>query len=214
MPLRWVNSHVTSRSSLNLNGHCQSVFMFRVHFMPPLPPQLTTRRRSRRRANETRRWRDGGAEGKEGGKEMSSPVLRKIAMRLWRLRRRRRRPTRTQKAERDTMVAAAAAAVGSRTMLSLSVGFFSPGREGAPHRNRILLSRRSDSPEIEIATFPFFSSTFATPYSTPLHSLLARAPKIIAPLSFRRRAIREGREEKRCLFVFLSSLARSFAGES
>ena len=47
-------------------------------------------------------------------------------------------------------------------------------------------SRRSDSPEIEIATFPFFSSTFATP-------LPPRAPKIIAPLSFRRRAIREER---------------------
>ena len=134
-----------------------------LHASPPLPLQLTTRRRSRRAAAElTRRWRDGGAEGKEGRREMSSPVLRKIAMRL-RRRRRRRRPTRTQKAERDTMAAAAAAAaaVGSRTMLSLSVGFFSLGREAAPHRNRILLSRRSDSPEIEIATFPFFSSTFA-----------------------------------------------------
>ena len=65
---------------------------------------------------------------------MSSPVLRKIAMR------RRRPKRRTQKTERDTM------AVGSGTMLSLSVGFFplsfgwKDGRGAAPpHRNRILL---------------------------------------------------------------------------
>ena len=89
---------------------------------------------------------------------MSSPVLRKIAMRLP-----RRPKRRTQKAERDTM------AVGSGTMLSLSVGFFSLslGRKGSctttseSDSSRLRRCRPDSSPEIEIATFPpfLFSST-------------------------------------------------------
>ena len=95
-------------------------------------------------------------------------------------------------AEEDTKGSggARAAVVGSRTMLSLSVGFFSPsdvGREAACTASESDSSRRrrrcrSDSPEIEIATFPFFSLSLSLPRPT----FAAQAPKIIAPPSFSR----------------------------
>ena len=119
-------------------------------------------------------------------------------------------------AEEDTKGSggARAAVVGSRTMLSLSVGFFSPsdvGREAACTASESDSSRRrrrcrSDSPEIEIATFPFFSLSLSL-YHVPRSLLRPQKLSHLLP-SVAASSDKRGKEKRR-----LVSLT-SFAGES